>query len=284
MASKIGGLGKGLDALFAENAVEEQGKTVTLRITDIEPNRAQPRKQFDEAALGDLAASISQHGVLQLLLVRPLPNGRYSLVAGERRWRASRMAGLTEVPVVIREMTDQAAAELALIENLQREDLNPMEEAIGYRTLMDSYGMTQEEAAQAVNKSRPAVANALRLLNLPDELAAMVHSGTLSAGHARTLLSFESKEEQLAAAKATVEQDLSVRALEKMAKAARAKPSSDRKTVLRDSFYSEAELLLSEKLGRKVRVQVKGDGGTLQLEFYGKDDLAMLAERLVPQE
>ncbi len=284
MASKIGGLGKGLDALFAENAVEEQGKTVAIRITDIEPNRAQPRKQFDEAALADLAASVSQHGVLQPLLVRPLPNGRYSLVAGERRWRASRMAGLTEVPVVIREMTDQAAAELALIENLQREDLNPMEEAIGYRTLMDSYGMTQEEAAQAVNKSRPAVANALRLLNLPDELAAMVHSGTLSAGHARTLLSFETKEEQLAAAKAAVEQDLSVRALEKMAKTARTKPVGERKTVLRDSFYSEAELLLSEKLGRKVRVQVKGDGGTLQLEFYGKDDLAMLAERLVPQE
>ncbi len=284
MASKIGGLGKGLDALFAENAVEEQGKTVTLRITDIEPNRAQPRKQFDEAALGDLAASISQHGVLQPLLVRPLPNGRYSLVAGERRWRASRMAGLAEVPVVIREMTDQAAAELALIENLQREDLNPMEEAIGYRTLMDSYGMTQEEAAQAVNKSRPAVANALRLLNLPDELAAMVHSGALSAGHARTLLSFETKEEQLAAAKAAVEQDLSVRALEKMAKAARTKPTAERKVALRDSFYSEAELLLSEKLGRRVRVQVKGDGGTLQLEFYGKDDLADIANRLVPQE
>ncbi len=284
MASKIGGLGKGLDALFAENAVEEQGKTVTLRITDIEPNRAQPRKQFDEAALGDLAASISQHGVLQPLLVRPLPNGRYSLVAGERRWRASRMAGLTEVPVVIREMTDQAAAELALIENLQREDLNPMEEAIGYRTLMDSYGMTQEEAAQAVNKSRPAVANALRLLNLPDELAAMVHNGTLSAGHARTLLSFENREEQLAAAKATVEQDLSVRALEKMAKAARTKPTGERKTPIRDSFYSEAELLLSEKLGRRVRVLAKGEGGTLQLEFYGKDDLTEIANRLVPQE
>ncbi len=284
MASKIGGLGKGLDALFAENAVEEQGKTVTLRLTDIEPNRTQPRKQFDEAALGDLAASISQHGVLQPLLVRPLPSGRYSLVAGERRWRASRMAGLTEVPVVIREMTDQAAAELALIENLQREDLNPMEEAIGYRTLMDSYGMTQEEAAQAVNKSRPAVANALRLLNLPDELAAMVHNGTLSAGHARTLLSFESKEEQLAAAKAAVEQDLSVRALEKMAKAARTKPSGERKISPRDSFYSEAELLLSEKLGRRVRVLAKGEGGTLQLEFYGKDDLTEIANRLVPQE
>ncbi len=283
MASKIGGLGKGLDALFAENAVEEQGKTVAIRISEIEPNRAQPRKQFDEAALGDLAASISQHGVLQPLLVRPLPSGRYSLVAGERRWRAARMAGLTEVPVVIREMTDQEAAELALIENLQREDLNPMEEAIGYRTLMDSYGMTQEEAAQAVNKSRPAVANALRLLNLPDELAAMVHSGTLSAGHARTLLSFESKEEQLAAAKATVEQDLSVRALEKMAKAAR-KPRSERVAERRDSFYNEVEMILSEKMGRKVRVQPKGEGGTLQLEFYGKDDLTELANRLVPQE
>ena len=159
-----------------------------------------------------------------------------------------------------------------------------MEEAIGYRTLMDSYGMTQEEAAKAVNKSRPAVANALRLLNLPDELAAMVHGGILSAGHARTLLGFETKEEQLAAAKATVEQDLSVRALEKMAKASRAKPVGERKITLRDSFYSEAELLLSEKLGRKVRVLTKGEGGTLQLEFYGKDDLALLADRLVPQE
>jgi ParB family chromosome partitioning protein len=221
--------------------------------------------------------------VLQPLLVRPLPNGRYLLVAGERRWRASRIAGLTEVPVVIREMTDQEAAELALIENLQREDLNPMEEAIGYRTLMDTYGMTQEEAAQAVNKSRPAVANALRLLNLPDELAAMVHSGTLSAGHARTLLSFETREDQLAAAKAAVEQELSVRALEKLAKAAK-KPRGERGLERRDSFYDEAERILTEKLGRKVRVVAKGDNGTLQLEFYGKDDLAALADRLVPQE
>ena len=283
MASKIGGLGKGLDALFAENAVEEQGKTVALRISEIEPNRAQPRKQFDEDALSELASSISQHGVLQPLLVRPLPNGRYLLVAGERRWRAARIAGLTEVPVVIREMTDQEAAELALIENLQREDLNPMEEAIGYRTLMDTYGMTQEEAAQAVNKSRPAVANALRLLHLPDELAAMVHSGTLSAGHARTLLSFETREEQLMAAKAAVEQELSVRALEKMAKAAK-KPRSERVAERRDTFYDEAERILTEQLGRKVRVTVKGDNGTLQLEFYGKDDLTALADRLVPQD
>lgn len=283
MANKIGGLGKGLDALFAENAVEEQGKTVSLRVAEIEPNRAQPRKQFDETALEELAASISQHGVLQPLLVRPLPSGRYLLVAGERRWRAARLAGLTEVPVVIREMTDQEAAELALIENLQREDLNPMEEAIGYRTLMDTYGMTQEEAAQAVNKSRPAVANALRLLNLPDELAAMVHSGILSAGHARTLLSFETRDEQLAAAKMAVEQELSVRALEKMAKAAR-KPRGERTVEWRDGFYAEVERILTEKTGRKVRVQPKGDGGVLQLEFYGKDDLTELTNRLVPQE
>ena len=162
MATKKGGLGKGLEALFAENAVEESGRAVTLPIADIEPNRGQPRKQFDDAALADLASSIAQHGVIQPLLVRPLPGGGYQLVAGERRWRASRMAGLSEVPAVVREMSEQEAAELALIENLQRQDLNPMEEAMGYQTLMETYGLTQEEAAKAVGKSRPAVANALR--------------------------------------------------------------------------------------------------------------------------
>jgi len=154
MAAKKGGLGKGLEALFAENAMEEAGKTVTLPIGEIVPNRAQPRKQFDDEALAELAESIASHGVLQPLLVRPLTDGSYQLVAGERRWRASRMAGLTEVPVVVREMSDREAAELALIENLQREDLNPMEEAQGYQTLMETYGLTQEEAARVVNKSR----------------------------------------------------------------------------------------------------------------------------------
>ena len=283
MASKIGGLGKGLDALFAENAVEEQGKVVTLRITEIEPNRSQPRKRFDDAALADLSASIAQHGVLQPLLVRPIPSGRYQLVAGERRWRASRMAGLTEVPVVVREMSDREAAELALIENLQRQDLNPMEEALGYRTLIETYGMTQEEAARAVNKSRPAVANALRLLQLPSELTQLVESGKLSAGHARTLLGFETKAEQVEAANLVISQDLSVRALEKMARSAK-KSASPRTVPRRDSFYDEVEMILSEKLGRKVRVLSKDDNGTLQLEFYGKDDLAALANALVPQE
>ena len=184
MAMKKGGLGKGLDVLFAQNTLEDDARTVSLPIEEVVPNRNQPRKQFDEEALGELSASIAQHGVLQPLLVRPLADGTYQLVAGERRWRASRMAGLTEVPVVIREMTEQEAAELALIENLQREDLNPMEEALGYQTLMETYGMTQEQTAQVVNKSRPAVANALRLLHLPEPVAELVSAGTLSAGPA----------------------------------------------------------------------------------------------------
>ncbi|MBP3436225.1 MAG: ParB/RepB/Spo0J family partition protein [Clostridia bacterium] len=284
MAAKMGGLGRGLDALFAENAVEEQGKTVSLRISDIEPNREQPRKQFDEAALADLAASIEQHGVLQPLLVRPLPGGGYQLVAGERRWRASRMAGLTEVPVVVREMTDREASELALIENLQRQDLNPMEEALGYRTLMEQYGMTQEEAAQAVNKSRPAVANALRLLNLPEELAELVRDGRLSAGHARTLLSFETADEQKRAADAVIKQDLSVRALEKMAKASRSTKRPEKSLRRRDSLFDEVEIVLTEQLGRKVRVLDKGEGGVLQLEFYSKDDLTALCNQVAPQQ
>ena len=284
MAAKMGGLGRGLDALFAENAVEEQGKTVSLRISEIEPNREQPRKQFDEAALVDLAASIEQHGVLQPLLVRPLPGGGYQLVAGERRWRASRMAGLTEVPVVVREMTDREASELALIENLQRQDLNPMEEALGYRTLMEQYGMTQEEAAQAVNKSRPAVANALRLLNLPEELAELVRDGRLSAGHARTLLSFETVDEQKQAADAVIKQDLSVRALEKMAKASRSTKRPEKSLRRRDSLFDEVEIVLTEQLGRKVRVLDKGEGGVLQLEFYSKDDLTALCNQVAPQQ
>lgn len=281
MASKIGGLGRGLDSLLLENAVEEGSSTVSLRITEIEPNKEQPRKHFDEAALSELAASVAQHGILQPLLVRPLANGQYQLIAGERRWRAARMAGLQEVPVVIREMTEQEAAEVALIENLQREDLNPMEEAQGYRTLMESYGLTQEETAKAVNKSRPAVANALRLLSLPSNIAALVQSGELSAGHARTLLSFETKEQQEQAAKDVIEKGLSVRALEKMAKAAQT-PRSEKEHVRRESFFDEVELALTEHLGRKVKVSVKEKAGILQIEFYSKDDLQQLANLLAP--
>jgi ParB family chromosome partitioning protein len=283
MAMKKGGLGKGLDALFVENSAEESGKIVSLRIADIVPNRAQPRKQFDEAALAELTESIAQHGVLQPLLVRPMPDGSYQLVAGERRWRASRQAGLTEVPVVIREMTDREAAELALIENLQREDLNPMEEARGYRTLMETYGLTQEETAKAVNKSRPAVANALRLLNLPDAVAEQLTEGKLSAGHARAVLSFPTEAEQLAAAEAIVAKGLSVRDAEKMAKAAnndRKKGEPSSQTLFsRDSLYDEVALSLTEHLGRRVKVVSARKGGVLQIEFYDNDDLKSLANK-----
>ena len=292
MAAKKGGLGKGLEALFAENSVEEQGKVVTLRLSEIVPNRAQPRKQFDEAALAELTESIAQHGVLQPLLVRPLVDGTYQLVAGERRWRASRQAGLTEVPVVVRDMTEKEAAQLALIENLQREDLNPMEEANGYRTLMETYSMTQEETARVVNKSRPAVANALRLLNLPTGVSGLVESGRLSAGHARTVLAFETPEEQTAAAEEAVAKGLSVRELERMAKAAkraREKAENGEKDTpvvafAKNSFYSEVELALTEHLSRRVKVVEGKSGGLLQVEFYDDDDLKMLANRLSPEE
>lgn len=276
------GLGKGLDELFGENAIDNGA--VTLPLSEIVPNREQPRKEFDEDALADLSASIAQHGVLQPLLVRPMPDGSYQLVAGERRWRASRMAGLTEVPVVIRDMTEQEAAELALIENLQREDLNPMEEALGYQTLMETYGMTQEQASQVVNKSRPAVANALRLLNLPQSVAQMVSNGSLSAGHARTVLAFEGAEAQMQAAELAVEKGLSVRELERMAKAAKAAPKKEKMPVRRDSFYDEVELALKENLGRQIKVTVTPKGGTLQIEFFDTDDLQALANKLADPE
>ncbi len=281
MAQKKGGLGKGLDLLFAENALEDAGKAVTLPIDEIQPNKDQPRKQFDEEALSELSASIAQHGVLQPLLVRPMPHGGYQIVAGERRFRASRMAGLTEIPAVIREMDDRQASELAMIENLQREDLNPMEEALGYQTLMESYNLTQEETAKIVNKSRPAVANALRLLNLPQEVAQMVAAGTLSAGHARAVLSFEDADTMLEMAQLVVKKDASVREIERLAKAAKAEKKKVKPVTVfgRDSFYDEVELALSEQLGRKVKVTAGDKSGTLTLEFYGKDDLAALANK-----
>lgn len=285
MATKKGGLGKGLDALFAENTVEDRRQTVTLRINEIVPNRKQPRKQFDDEALSELAASIAQHGVLQPLLVRPMTDGSYQLVAGERRWRASRLAGLTEVPVVVREMTDQEAAQLALIENLQRQDLNPMEEALGYRTLMETYGMTQDETAAVVNKSRPAVANALRLLRLPEPVAELVTEGKLSAGHARAVLSFP-EEKQTEIARQAVSQQLSVRQMEQLAKAASV-PAKHRVPAkqMRFRFYDEVELALTEHMGRRVKVQEgKNGAGILQVEFYSEEDLKDLANLLSPEE
>ena len=278
---KKSGLGKGLDALFLDNAIDENAGSVnSLPINDIEPNRDQPRKTFDEEALGELAKSIADHGVIQPLLVRPMTDGSYQLIAGERRWRASRMAGLTEVPVVIREMSDSEAMELALVENLQREDLNPIEEARGFQLLMETYALTQEQAASRVGKSRPAVANAMRLLLLPDDVLRMVETGTLSAGHARALLGLPQSEDMVQMAKLIVEKGLSVRETERMVKtAAQDKPKREKRVKKRDVFYDEAELAFSEALGRQAKVFLSSGGkGTVEIEFFGKEDLGKLLQ------
>lgn len=288
MAKKLGGLGKGLDAIFMENESESKNSTVTLKISEIEPNRDQPRKDFDESALAELAHSISQHGVLQPLLVRPLIGGGYQIVAGERRYRACRMAGVTEVPVVIRELSDSETMELALIENLQRENLTPIEEAKGFGVLVDEYGMSQEEVSQAVGRSRSAVANSLRLLNLPKEVSDMVERGEISAGHGRTLLAIGSEEEMINAAKQIYEKELSVRQTEKLVKAINAekdkaqKEDKQERISLKPSYFSEVELALTEYLGKKVTVtgSKNNEGGVLQIEFYSQDELKELANKL----
>lgn len=272
--TKKGGLGKGLDAIFAENDIEDERAAVHLKTDELEPNRNQPRRSFDEQSLAELADSVARHGVLQPLLVRPIPGGGYQIVAGERRWRAARMAGLKEVPAVVREMTDAQVTELALIENLQREDLNPLEEAQGYQTLMDSCSMTQDDVAKAVGKSRPAVTNALRLLGLPEDLRKLVASGTISAGHARALLSFPDEASMRAAAKIATA-GASVREIERLARRANAKPKP-KASRPRPQYYEETELALKEHLGRKVSVEGTRKRGVLRIEFYGENDLAEL--------
>ena len=280
------GLGKGLDALFADNAPEDEQKTVvTLHLTEIEPNRDQPRKEFDPDALAQLADSIKRHGVLQPLVVRPIPGtGTYQIVAGERRWRASRMAGLTDVPVVIRELDDSETAEIALIENLQREDLNPIEEAEGYDGLMNTFGLTQDEISRRVGKSRPAVANALRLLSLPGPVLDLVKKGELSAGHARTLLALDDPDQMAVLAARIVSEGLSVRAIEKILRQKRDHPDRPGAEKARSVLASEVERSLSEHLGRKVIVQEGPSKGLLQVEYYGDDDLKQLVRMLCPED
>ena len=272
------GLGKGLDAIFAENNEAGEG-SVAVKIADIEPNRDQPRKEFDSAALAELADSIAQHGVLQPLLLRPMLSGGYRIVAGERRWRAARMAGLAEVPAVIREMTDSEEMLFALIENLQREDLTPLEEARGYRTLIETQDLTQEEVSQAVGKSRPSVTNALRLLNLPDDIQEMLEKGEITAGHARTLLSFPNQEAmRLGAQKAR--EGASVRELEAMAKRMAQQGEAPSKAPRKNRYFEEAQLAVGGYLNRKVKVAGNQKKGTLQIEFYGEEDLQNLLHEL----
>ena len=277
------GLGKGLDAIFAENNAESAEGAVSIRISEIEPNREQPRKEFDSEALSELADSISQHGVLQPLLLRPMLSGGYRIVAGERRWRAARMAGLSEVPAVIREMTDAEEMLFALIENLQREDLTPLEEARGYRTLIETQDFTQEEVSRTVGKSRPAVTNALRLLNLPEDIQKLLENGEISAGHARTLLSLKSEEDmRLGAQKAR--QGACVRELENLAKKLNEKKSAPKKSGAKNQYYEEAQLAVGEYLNRKVKVAGTRKKGVLQIEFYGEEDLQNLLSELKLKE
>ena len=286
MASKQKGLGRGLGALIDDFSVPAAQEQITvLPLQKIEPNPKQPRRTFDPDALQSLADSIAEHGVVQPLAVRDAGNGYYQIIAGERRWRAARLAGLTELPVVVLDADDQTVMELALIENLQRQDLNPMEEAEGYRVLMEEYGLTQEQAATRVGKSRPAVANALRLLALPDEVRAMVEEGTLSAGHARAVLTLSSQRLQKAAAQKIIALRLSVRQAEAMCKrmAAEEKPKKE-KPALTVDYVGECEKALTKQLGRKVRIVSGKRKGRFELEFYGQDDLQRLYELLLAIE
>ena len=280
MAKKQSGLGKGLGALMLENNVDDMVSTSTLPINEIIPNKEQPRKTFDEGALQELADSITVHGVLQPLLVRPLLSGGYQLIAGERRWRASRMAGLKEVPVIIRELSDSEAMEIAIIENLQREDLNPIEEAEGLQALIDKCDYTQEQVAVSVGKSRPAIANALRLLKLPEEVRQMTKEGEISAGHARALLAFDNQAIMYEVAKQIVSDKLTVRDVERLAKRPTKSAEKKQNAKHRDSFYDEVELSLTDVLGRRVKVYNGRSKGTLEIEFYSHDDLKDIANAI----
>lgn len=283
MASKKG-LGKGMGALIPieEDFVPDSSPYRVLPLHKVEPNPEQPRRDFDEEELEALADSITTHGIIQPLTVREMPNGYYQIVAGERRWRAARLAGLSEIPAVIIDADDQKTTELALIENLQRQDLNPVEEAMGYHTLMSEYSLTQEETAARVGKSRPAVANALRLLSLGAEILLMVRNGTLSAGHARAVLSLKSEKLQLEAAKKIANLGLSVRQAELLCKNMAKEPvHTQQPLTLAVDYVAECEKALSKQLGRGVKIINGKRKGKFELEFYGQEDLQVLLDALM---
>lgn len=277
------GLGKGLGALLGDFTEETREKSPyqLLSIHKVEPNPEQPRQDFDEEALQDLSESIAVHGVIQPLTVRETYGGYYQIIAGERRWRAARLAGLTEIPAVIIEADDKKATELALIENLQRENLNPVEEALGYQSLIEGFGLTQEEAAKQVGKSRPAVTNALRLLALCPEVLVKVRAGELSAGHARAILTVKDPKKQVEAAQKICALGLSVRQAELLCKNMAAEPKAKPAVVFQVDYVAECEKKLSKHLGRKVKIVSGKRRGKFELEFYGPEDLEVLLDALM---
>lgn len=278
------GLGTGLGVLFgADDFDEAEGELLTLPVSKVEPRKEQPREYFDEQALQDLADSIAQYGLIQPITVRKLESGYYQIIAGERRWRASRLAGLDEVPVRVIEADDRLTAELALVENLQREGLNPIEEAKGYKTLMESHGLTQDEVARSVGRSRPAVTNALRLLSLSPKVLELVEKGELSAGHARALLPISQDEKQLSAANEVIKKSYSVRKTEQMAtKLAKEKPEDTpvKPGEISVDYAAEVSEQLSKLLGRKVKLTDGRKTGKIEIEFYGADDREALIEQI----
>lgn len=277
------GLGKGLGALLGDFSDEPLEKSAyqLLPIHKVEPNPDQPRQDFDEEELQSLADSISVHGVIQPLTVRELPNGYYQIIAGERRWRAARLANLSDIPAVIIEADDRKAMELALIENLQRQDLNPVEEALGYQTLIEEYGLTQEDAAKQVGKSRPAVANALRLLGLCPQVLEQLRKGELTAGHARAVLTLKSEKQQQEAAKKIISLSLSVRQAETLCKNMGKEPAPKKQEVFAVDYVAECEKSLSKHLGRGVKIVNGKQKGRFELEFYGQEDLQTLLDLLM---
>lgn len=276
--AKRGVLNQRFNSIFDDNSFDEDDEGVsTLKLTDIEPNKSQPRKNFDITALNTLADSIRQNGVIQPLLVRSMPDGTYQIVAGERRWRAAKMAGLTEVPVLVKELTDLQAQQIALIENLQRENLNPIEEANGYKELMDKFGMTQEEVARVVGKARSSIANSLRLLNLPPIIAEMVSNNELSTGHCKVLLGVSETKDMVELAHKAAGKDVSVREIERMVKALDKKEKPEKK---KDTFYTEAEISLAKALETNVSIIPGKKKSTIQIEFYNDEDLTDIVNRL----
>ena len=274
------GLGKGLDAIFEDNFQTSSKNTTMLRISDIEPRANQPRKFFDSEALAELADSIASHGLIQPVAVRENSKGFYSIVAGERRWRAAKMAGLTEIPVVILDIDDNKAAELALVENLQREDLNPIEEALAYETLAKEYSLTQEEISKKIGRSRPSIANSLRLLELPDQVKELVAAGELSTGHAKVLLSVKDREKLVLAANTVIEKELTVRETEKLAKKLNsekiAEETQDENKELVIDYTKELERRMSARMGRRISIKNKGKAKKIEIEYQDNEDLETL--------